>query len=236
MALLDEVIEAGGGLTRWSGLNRFALQLSIGGSLLSRADPSVRFKEIAGQGCLRNPLVRLTGITGVGQSGVYRPDCVTIESPDGDVIRTWRDPHKSLLHDEKEIPFDDITYLVFLSGYCTWNYLTLPFTLAGPDVKVEELPPWRDRDQLWRRLRAAFPPSAVTQAHTQTFYFDEARLLRRTDHTLFGSKVADYSWAHQEFGGIVVPTLRRTRALAADDTDIARLSLIEVEIFDASFE
>ena len=235
MALLDEVIEAGGGLTRWNGLNRFTLQLSIGGSFLSRANASVRFKEIAAQGCLRNPLVRVTGFTGFGQSGVYRPDCVSIEDPDGHVIRTWRDPHHALLHHDNDTLFDEL-FVVFLSGYCIWNYLTVPFILAHPDVKVEELPPWRERDHLWRRLRAVFPPSFVTKAHTQILYFDEARLQRRTDYALFGSSVAEYSWAHQEFAGIVVPTLRRTRVLEADETEIARPSLIEVEIFDAAFE
>jgi hypothetical protein len=56
------------------------------------------------------------------------------------------------------------------------------------------------------------------------------------DHYLFGIKVADYSWAHQEFGGIVVPTLRRSLPLEADGTVIAKPSLIDVEIFDAAFE
>jgi hypothetical protein len=56
------------------------------------------------------------------------------------------------------------------------------------------------------------------------------------DHYLFGIKVADYSWAHQEFGGIVVPTLRRSLPLEADGTVVAKPSLIDVEIFDAAFE
>jgi hypothetical protein len=235
MTLLDEIIEAGGGLTRWNALNRFTLQLSINGELLSRANPSVRFKDIVAEGCLRDPLVRLTGFTGAGQSGVYRPDFVTIENPAGHVLRTWRQPHQQVLHHAKGAFLDEL-HLVFLFGLSVWNYLTTPFILTHPGVKIEELPPWQERDQQWRRLRAVFPETLVTHSHEQTFYFDAASLQRRTDHDLLGIQVADYSWAHQEFGGIVLPTLRRSLAIEADGTLIAKPSLIDVEIFDAAFE
>ena len=35
MALLDDVIDASGGLARWNSLNRFTLHLSVGGMLFS---------------------------------------------------------------------------------------------------------------------------------------------------------------------------------------------------------
>ena len=49
-------------------------------------------------------------------------------------------------------------------------------------------------------------------------------------------KVADYSWAHQTFCGIVVPTLRRSQVLKPDGIAVAKPALIDVEVFDASFE
>jgi hypothetical protein len=76
----------------------------------------------------------------------------------------------------------------------------------------------------------------VTHCAEQTFYFDAAGLQRRTDHDLLDTKVAQYSWAHQEFGGIVVPTLRRSLMLQSDGTVIAKPALLDVEIFDAAFE
>lgn len=235
MTLLDEAIEASGGLARWNGLKRFTLQLSIGGDLISCADRSAQFKNIVAEGCTRHQVVRLVGFAGPGECGVYRTDRVTIEDADGNVVRAWQDPHRAFQPHGKDTLLDELA-LVFLCGCSVWNYLTTPFVLAHPNVKVEELPPWPEQDHLWRRLRAVFPPSFVMHSHEQTFYFDAAGLQRRTDNDLFGIKVADYSWAHQEFGGIVVPTLRRSLKPETNGKPIARPSLIEVEIFDAEFE
>jgi|SRR5271165_1354488 len=235
MALLDDAIEAGGGLARWKGLKQFALQLSIDGALFSRVGHSGRFKDVVAEGSTRHQSVRFSGFADPGVGGLYQPDRVTIESGEGNVLRTWHDPLKAFRDHVKPMAWDEL-YLIFFCGFSIWNYLTTPFLLAHPDVRIEELPPCNEHDQVWRRLRAAFPPGIVTHSREQTFYFDAAGLQRRTDHELLGTQVAHYSWAHQAFSGIVVPTLRRSLQLNPDGTVIAKPSLVDVEIFDAAFE
>ncbi|WP_027576700.1 hypothetical protein [Bradyrhizobium sp. WSM1743] len=235
MALLDDVIDASGGLARWNSLKRFTLHLSVGGSLFSSAGHAREFKDVTAEGSTRTQSLRFTGITGGEHSGSFQPDAITIESLDGEVLRTWRNP--SLAFAEVGVPaLADELHLVFFCGVAIWNYLTNPFLLAHPDVMVEELPPWREGTETWRRLRAQFPSHLITLAPEQIFYFDESALQRRTDHDLFGIKVAHYSWAHDRFGGIVVPTLRRAQTLQPDGTVIAKPVLMDVEIFDAVFE
>ena len=114
--------------------------------------------------------------------------------------------------------------------------MTTPFLLTRPDVAVEELPPWLENDQTWRRLRVSFPPEIVTFSPQQIFYFDENSVQRRADHDLLGTKVAHYSWAHQAFSDIIVPTLRRSLAVRPDGTTVAKPILLDVEVFDATFE
>ena len=235
MALLDDAIEASGGLARWNSVSRFTLHLSIGGALLSSAGHADDFKDVIAEGSTRSQSVRFTGITGGEQCGSFQPDAITIESLDGQVLRTWSRPKLAFSENAKH-PLADDLHLVFFCGVAVWNYLTTPFLLARPDVVVEELSPWRENAELWRRLRAQFPPDLLTPAPEQIFYFDDQALQRRTDHDLLGTKVAHYSWAHQAFCGIVVPTLRRAQVLQADGTVIARPVMIDVEIFDASFE
>ncbi|WP_354065468.1 hypothetical protein [Bradyrhizobium sp. RT6a] len=235
MALLDDVIDASGGMARWNSLSRFTLHLSVAGTLFSSTGHASEFKDVTAEGSTRTQSVRFTGITGGEHSGSFQPDAITIESLEGEILRTWRNP--SLAFTEAGSPtLVDELHLVFFCGVAIWNYLTNPFLLAHPDVVVEELSPWQENNESWRRLRAQFPPGLITLAPEQIFYFDDNALQRRTDHDLFGMKVAQYSWAHDSFGGIVVPTLRRAQTLRPDGTVVAKPVLMDVEIFDAVFE
>ena len=235
MALLDDAIDASGGLARWNSLSRFTLHLSVGGSLFSDAGHASEFKDVTAEGSTRTQSVRFTGITGGEQSGAFQPDAITIESLDGQVLRTWRNPSLAFPTNGTHALADEL-HLVFFCGVQIWNYLTTPFLLARHDVVVEELPPWQESRETWRCLRAQFPSRLINLASEQVFYFDENALQRRTDHDLLGARVAHYSWAHESFGGIVMPTLRRTLTLRPDAVVIAKPVLIDVEIFDAVFE
>lgn len=219
---------------RWHALQQFTLQLSIDGALLSRMGQTGRFKEVVAEGSTRTQSVRFSGFADPGMTGLYQPDCVTIESAEGNVLRTWCDPLEAFREQTQQTAWDELS-LVFFCGFSVWNYLTTPFLLTHPDVKTEELSPWHEHDQEWRRLRAIFPSDIMTHCREQTFYFDATGLQRRTDHDLLGVPVAHYSWAHQPFSGIVVPTLRRSSRLNPDGTAFAKPSLIDVEIFDAAF-
>jgi hypothetical protein len=235
MALLDDVIDAGGGMARWNSVSRFTLHLSIGGALFSAAGHADHFKDVIAEGSTRTQFVRFTGITGGDKCGSFQPDAITIESLDGQILRTWHSPSLAF-RGTGEHPLADELHLIFFCGVTVWNCLTTPFLLAHPDVSVEELPPWRENNELWRRLRAQSSPNLITHASEQTLYFDERALQRRTDHDLLGTKVAHYSWAHQTFRGVVVPTLRRLQMLQSDGTVAAKPVLIDIEIFDASFD
>src|SRR6266702_1112706 len=88
MALLDDAIDASGGLARWNSLNRFTLHLSVGGTLLSSAGHAREFKDVTAEGSTRTQSVRFTGITGGEQSGSFQPDMITIESLEGELLRS----------------------------------------------------------------------------------------------------------------------------------------------------
>ena len=156
MALLDDVIEASGGMECWNRLKRFTLQLSIDGVLFSKAGQNGRFKDIVAEGSTQTQLVRFMGFSSPDSCGVYQPQCVTIEDPEGRVLRTWSDPQQSFCDHAKHAVWDEL-HMVFLCGFSVWNYLTTPFLLARPEIRVEELPPWPEHGQLWRRLRIGLP-------------------------------------------------------------------------------
>jgi hypothetical protein len=235
MALLYDAIEASGGLERWNKLQRFTLHLSITGTLFFRIGRPRQFNDLIAEGSTRTQSVRFTGLTRGEKRGSYQPDVVTIENLDGQILRTWLNPSLDFLYHASD-PLADDLHLVFFCGFSIWNYLTTPFLLARPNVTVEELSPWTETDQTWRRLRAVFPPEIVASSPEQIFYFDENSLQRRSDHDLLGTKSAHYSWEHQTFCDIVVPTRRRSLAQRPDGSAIAKPILLDVQIFDATFE
>jgi hypothetical protein len=233
MTLLDDVIEANGGMARWSRLKAFTLHLSISGALFTRFGQARRCRDMVAEGTTQTQFVRFSGFDGPDLCGMYCPDSVSIENRNGEVLQTWHRPLPILLEQTKD--WDDL-HLVFFCGFSAWNYLTTPFLLAHPDVRIEELSPWYERDQQWRRLQAVFPPGIITHSPVQIFYFDKEGLQRRTDHDLLGTRVANYSWAHQAFSNIMVPTLRRSLGLRPNGSVIRRPALVDVEIFDVLFE
>ena len=236
MTLLDDAIEASGGLARWNGLQRFTLHLSIKGTLFSGIGRARQFKDLIAEGSTRTQSVRFTGLTPGEKSGSYQPDSVTIENLDGQVLRTWLNPSLDFL-DHANDPLADDLHLVFFCGFSIWNYLTTPFLLARPDVTVEELSPWTgERPDVATPARVVSAPDIVTSSPEQIFYFDENSLQRRADYDLLGTRVAHYSWAHQAFCDIVVPTLRRSLTLRPDGSTAPRPVLLDVEVFDATFE
>jgi hypothetical protein len=238
MALLDEVLEANGGMDRWRYVQRFTAHLSISGALLAQKGNADLLKEIVANGSIEAQSVRLTGLGAPDKCVTFRPHRVAIERLDGTVVLTRSDPRAALLQDAHDAPWDDLD-LVYFSGLSVWNCLAIPFLLARPEIRTEELAPLLEGAGEWRRLRAIFPPSIATHSSAQTFYFDSDRLQRRADYQMVAAGkplVADYSSAHQKFSGITVPTLRRSLEIGSDGAVVPKPALIDIEIFDVSFD
>ena len=99
--------------------------------------------------------------------------------------------------------------LAYFAGYAMWTYLSIPFLLARPGVESEEVEPWQESDETWRRLKVLFPADIATHSKEQTLYFDRQGLLRRHDYNVEidgTSGAAHYVYDNKEFSGIVFPT------------------------------
>src|SRR5260370_16598715 len=95
MPLLDDAIDASGGLARWNRLNRFTLHLSFGGMLFARTGHAGHFKDVIAEGSTRTQSVRFTGITGGQGCASFQPNTVTLKSLTPQILRTF--PNRYLL-------------------------------------------------------------------------------------------------------------------------------------------
>ena len=138
---------------------------------------------------------------------------------------------------EVDTPWDQLQ-LAYFAGYAMWTYLTTPFLLAMDGVATEELQPWRENGEMWRRLKVTFPQSIATHSTVQMFYFGSDGLLRRHDYdaeVLGGSPAAHYVHEYQEFSGILVPTKRRVFGRRPDGTPAPDPLLVTIDLSEVEF-
>ena len=112
------------------------------------------------------------------------------------------------------------------------------FLFARPDFVVEELEPRHEDGQTWRPLVVTYPGTIVAHCRQQTYYFDDAGLLRRLDYAvdiLGGGPAVHYPSDYREFDGIMVPTRRRVYIRNPDGSPQRDSVTVAIDVTDVSF-
>ena len=65
-----------------------------------------------------------------------------------------------------------------------WTYLTTPFLYTYPGFVTEEISPWEENGEIWRRLKVTFPDNIASHTREQISFFGPDGLLRRHDYTV----------------------------------------------------
>jgi hypothetical protein len=239
--LLELAIAAQGGMDRWRQLRTLRVGFSAGGLLLAVKGKRRALYDVEGLVDLSRPQTSIFPYPAPGRRGVFEPERVRIESDRGGLLNERQHPRAAFGRLRQRLWWDHLDVLYFI-GYGLWNYMCLPFLLARPGFVLEEIEPWTEGDERWRRLRVTFPADVPTHSPRQVFYFDARGLLRREDYTadIVSSRArsAHYCFDHQAFSGLVVPTRRRVVPRRADGRALAgpTLAWLEVKAVDAVAE
>jgi hypothetical protein len=153
------------------------------------------------------------------------------------LVAERRDPVTSFDGLTRESPWDDLQ-VAYFAAEANWNYVVAPFLFMRPDFTVEEVEPWQEDGQTWRRLVVTFPPSIVANSRQQTYYFDDDGLLRRHDYSvdiLGGGPAVHYTSDYREFDGIMVPTRRRVHVRRPDGSPALESVSVAIDVADAAF-
>jgi hypothetical protein len=207
-----------------------------GGLFVSKGQPGV-LDRIRVEGTTRDQFVRIPDFGMPGRSAVFRPDRVRIEEADGSLLMQRETPRASFGGHVETTSWDPL-HLTYFSGCTTWDSLTTPFFMAGPGFQTEELEPWQERGEIWRRLFVWFPGTIAAHASQQTFYFGNDGLQRRVDYCAEGAggvEVANYCMEHKTFSGITLPTRRRVMRRDVKNNAAPTPILVDVSIADAAF-
>lgn len=167
----------------------------------------------------------------------FQPDRVAIDTTDGGIVEELLNPRESFKGHVFDTPWDDLQ-LAYFAGYAMWTYLNTPFLFALPGVETEEIEPWQENGESWRRLRVMFPTSIATHSAEQTFYFDQKGLLKRHDYEvdiLGGASAAHYVSDLKEFSGILVPTRHRIFGRQLDGKAVTDPLVVSIDLSEVEF-
>jgi hypothetical protein len=230
--LLDRAIEAHGGLARFQATREVVLRIRSGGFAFVMRRQRATLPEFEARVPTGEPGLVISPYPEPGKRGQFEPNRVWIESEDGTLIAERENPRAAFRGPRRQLRWDDLDLLYF-AGYAIWNYVSAPFMFTRPGFELNELDPWEEDGERWRRLRVRFPDDIPTHSQEQHFYFDEHGLLRRLDYTaeVFGSwaKAAHYCWDHKPFDGLVVPTRRKVFPRKRNNRPRSRPTLVWIQ-------
>jgi hypothetical protein len=239
--LLDEVLDAHGGLERWRAAGTIRARVRSGGLLIATRAPrglvddyvlTIRVHE---QWATLEPAAR-------AERAVFEGGRVRHEDSAGELIASRENPRAAFFGASglrRNLRWDvlDMTYF---AGYAMWNYLTTPFLLSRDGVEVSEGEPLERDGERWRRLDARFGPAVETHSARQTFFFDERLRLRRHDYTaeVVGrwARAAHLCDDHRDFDGVVFPTRRRVHPRLPGGRASRVPTLVSIELEEIEVE
>jgi hypothetical protein len=232
-ALLNKAIEAHGGLRRWQSIKEIVVQIRCGGAALPLRFKFGTFKSYEAHISTTQPRIIFSPFAGNGKRGVFLGDTVRIETDNGQVLAERTDAKAAFSDLRHKFYWDNLDALYF-GGYAIWNYFSIPFILLHEGFEIQEIDPWKENDQTWRRLKVFFPPDIPTHCREQVFYFNSEGLLMRLDYTaeVFGgwAKAAHYCWGHKNFSGLIIPTSRQVLPRKSNGRPRSFPTLVWIEV------
>ena len=212
--LLTLAVDAHGGLNRWSAFTKVRAEVSIGGAIWQiKQQPGLLMDKVFEVETHKQHL-SISPFPAPNQRSEFVPERIVFETLDGEPIETRDDPGASFVDQKFQDPWDKF-HVAFFASEALWTYLTLPFLYTYPGFASEEIEPWHEDGEEWRRLKVTFPDRIVSHSKTQITHFGTDGLMRRHDYTvdiLGGATGANYTNDYREFQGIKMPRTRRIYA------------------------
>lgn len=236
-SLVQLTIDAHGGLERWRRFEYVTAHLRTGGILWGLKHQQGVLDDVNVRVALRREWTSHSPFLKPNLRTSFEPRRVAIETTEGHVVEERFQPRDSFGGHRVDTPWDSLQ-LAYFAGYAMWTYLTTPFLFVVDGVTTEELEPWPEDGEMWRRLQVTFPDSIATHSTVQIFYFGSDALLRRHDYdaeVLGGTPAAHYVHEYDKVSGIMVPTRRRVVGREPDGTPAPDPFIVTIDLSEVQF-
>ncbi len=231
--LLVETLDAHGGLDRWKEVTNIHTHLSATGAVWALKGQPTLFSDVDVDVEVDTHMQRVSATPFVhpGWRGIFERDLVRIENSGAEIEEERSNPRAAFDGHKLNTPWDHL-HAIYFGGYALWTYVTLPFVLADPGFQTDEIEPWSEDGESWRRLRVTFPEYIATHSTEQILYIGADGLIKRHDYTAEvtgGGPGAHYLRGHKDFARIVFPTSRPVFPRQLDNTSASAPLLINME-------
>jgi hypothetical protein len=235
--LLETVLDAHGGLTRWNQLETVSAHLAQGGALWAlKGQPGV-LDDVYVTASLHHEWESHHPFGAPDRKSAFTPQRVALETRDGTVVEALDQPRASFAGHTAETPWTTLQ-LAYFVGTAMWTYLTQPFTFALPGFKTTELDRWQEKGEQWRRLHVVWPGNLATHSTEQTLYFGDDGLIRRHDYDVEisgGTAAAHYISGYTHVAGIMIPTSHRIFPRTPDGQAISEPLIVSIDLSEVAF-
>lgn len=210
--IVDEIIEAHGGVRLWNKVEAFEAVISASGFLFTAKRRPVQ-NRVRVRAYSSEPRFESFDFPGPGQrTELLGGSEVRIVNADGSIAESRRNPREAF-GDLRRIFYWDALDFAYFASYAEWNYLLTPFIFLREGFRFNVRKGVSGIPDTWTVIDVTFPDDIPTHSRNQTFYYNERRLLKRLDYTaeVVGgwARAVHVSHRYKEFGGFRIPTRRR---------------------------
>jgi hypothetical protein len=235
--LLQLAVDAHGGLSAWNAFSALELKVAIGGAIWEFKQNPGLLRDVTYNMKTHVEQLTITGFSAPDRRISFVPERLLLATLDGKLLESRDDPRAAFAGQTAQTPWDNL-HVAYFSSYALWTYFNSPFLYTLPGFACEEIAPWQEGGETWRRLKVTFPDTVASHCKVQVTHFGPDGLMRRHDYTvdiLGGATGANYAFDYREFQGIKVPMARRIYAYDDKRQKIPEPVLVSIDVSQVKF-
>lgn len=220
--LLEFTIKAHGGLENFNKIEAISARLICGGILWSMVGHPGSVDDIYVTSHTRKQFTSHHPFLNKDWHTAFTAGHVAILNSEEEVVEELSNPRDSFAGFTTETPWSQLQ-LAYFTGYAMWTYFNAPFNFGQAGYSVKELEPWKENEEVFRRLQVTFPENVATHSAVQIFYIDTDGLIKRHDYSVDiagGAIAAHYLSDYIEVQGIKIATKRNVYVRQDDNTPL----------------
>jgi hypothetical protein len=233
--LLNEAMDAHGGLDRWREFKGIASTIISGGKLWEIKGAKIIPTPRRATSAFRRQWTQVTPFGDPDWTITWAPERVEITDGKGAIL-AQRDQGRDAFDRSYNAPWDPLN-LAYFNGYAMWTYHAAPFVFAEPGYEAREIEPISHEGEMLRGLKVRFPVDVHSHTREQRFYFGSDGLLRRHDYEVdvwADTPAAHFLSDYVDVNGLKFPRRRSAYLRRPDGTPDLDFTLVSIELSDYS--